>query len=118
MTSQITEDTQTSAAPRNCDVRGNSIRFYSDSMLRFLVSFVSSSLKSIFFFISTYLSPMTACTGQTTKSSHQTAKVLLKALAKSNSSKLVVTFFNIVVRRSLGKKLAHLLYFVCEHIFQ
>lgn len=70
MTSQITEDTQTSAAPRNCDVRGNSIRFYSDSMLRFLVSFVSSSLKSIFFFISTYLSPMTACTGQTTKSSH------------------------------------------------
>lgn len=61
---------------------------------------------------------MTACTGQTTKSSHQTAKVLLKALAKSNSSKLVVTFFKIVVRRSLGKKLAHLLYFVCEHIFQ
>ena len=55
---------------------------------------------------------MTACTGQTTKSSHQTAKVLLKALAKSNSSKLVVTFFKIVVRRSLGKKLAHLLYFV------
>ena len=27
MTSQITEDTQTSAAPRNRDVRGNSIRF-------------------------------------------------------------------------------------------
>lgn len=50
MTSQITEDTQTSAAPRNRDVRGNSIRFYSDSMLRFLVSFVSSSLKSNFFF--------------------------------------------------------------------
>ena len=51
MTSQITEDTRTSAAPRNRDVRGNSIRFYSDSMLRFLVSFVSSSLKSIFFLL-------------------------------------------------------------------
>lgn len=51
MTSQITEDTRTSAAPRNRDVRGNSIRFYSDSMLRFLVSFVSSSLKSNFFLL-------------------------------------------------------------------
>ena len=48
---------------------------------------------------------MTACTGQTTKSSHQTVKVLLKALAKSNSSKLVVTFFKIVVRRSTRQKI-------------